>query len=484
MPFQQGHAILIGVGSHRFIPRLDVPISVSDAQAVAQILHDQKYCGYPAGQVKVLSHADATAANILDELNALAGRVKKTDTVTFFYEGHGDYGTDGGYYLITHDAQADGNKVIAGTGLSQIALLDALRRLPAERVLLIFNACHAGELAPSSFGAAEGVEAAFGAQTLPNTTADALLSTGSGRIILSACREDQRSYIGSGKLSLFTQALVDALQGKGLVPRGGFISIFDLYTAVYESVQEKALLTLGREQHPELTVLKGSGPFAVALYHGATQTDLGLAEATTDLPDIPAVRPTSPEKSQRLFQMMVQVITQTGGVNFGQNNQVTIGGNVIGSQEIVHADGSKGFIYKPAGPVEQVFGDKVAGDKVGGDKISGDKINTGGGDFVGRDQNRSITPAPSMDQLIELLEQLRIDIQSAGLPDRVRRSVEIDLEIAEAEARDPLPNQSVILTRLQSLRAVLENAAGAGGAALALFELALRALDLAGQIFR
>lgn len=506
MPFDQGHAILIGVGSHKYIPHLDVPISVTDAEAVAEVLRDQRYCSYPGEQVKVLSYADATAGNILDELKALAVRVKKSDTVTFFYEGHGDYGADGGYYLITHDAQAEGDKVVPGTGLSQTALLDALGSIPAERLLLIFNACHAGELAPSSFGAAgpaEGEKAAFGAQMLPNTTADALLSTGSGRIILGACREDQRSYIGGGKLSLFTQALVDALRGGGLLPRGGFISIFDLYTAVYESVKEKALLSLGREQHPELTVLKGVGPFAVALYRGATHTDLGLAEAPAVPPKDAAVRETSPEKSQRLYQ---QFVVQTGGVNFGQDNQISIGGDLIGTQEIIDASSSKGFIYKPTGPVEQVFGDKiagdkVAGDKVGGDKISGDKIagdkidtgggayiggsvSTGGGDFTGRDLRKSVTQAPTMDQLIVLLQQLRIDIQTAGLPDKVRRSVEFDLEIVEEEASGTQPDQSIILSRLQSLRAVLENAAGAGGAAVALAELARRAVELAGQIFR
>ena len=478
MPFQQGHAILIGVGSHQHIPRLDVPISVTDAQSVASILQDPGYCGYPAEQVRVLSHAGASAASILAELKALAERVKPADTVTFFYEGHGDYGTDGNYYLVTHDAQASGDKVVAGTGLSQGALLEALRRVPAERVLLIFNACHAGELSPSSFGAGEpAIESpAFGAQTLPNTAADALLSTGSGRVILGACREDQRSYIGSGKLSLFTQALVDALQGKGILPRGGFINIFDLYTAVYESVKEQALMTLGREQQPELTVLKGVGPFAVSLYRGASQTDLGLAEAPAEPPQDAAVRQTSPERSQRFYQ---QFVVQTGGVNFGQGNQISIGGSVIGTQESVDASGSRGFIYKPAGPVEQVFGDKTAGDKIGGDKI-----DTGGGDLAMRDLDKSVSQAPSLEQLVALLQELRIDIQTAGLPDNSRRAVEIDLEIAEAETRETQPDQPLLLARLHSLRLMLENAAGAGGAALALAELARKAVELARQIFR
>jgi hypothetical protein len=475
--FQQGHAILIGVGSHQYISRLDVPISITDAQAVADVLQNPGYCGYPAEQVKLLSHTSATAANILIELGALAEKVKITDTVTFFYEGHGDYGTDGNYYLITHDAQASGDKVIPGTGLSQVDLLKAINAIKAERVLMIFNACHAGELAPTSFGAAEpaGSEAAFGAQTLPNVAADALLSTGSGRIILGACREDQRSYIGGGKLSLFTQALVDSLQGKGILPRGGFINLFDLYTSVYEAVKEKALMTLGREQHPELTVLKGVGPFAVALYRGASQTDLSLAEAPAELPADAAVRQTSPEKSQRFFQ---QFVVQTGGVNFGQGNVISIGGSVIGSQETINASGSKGFIYKPTGRVEQVFGDKFSGDG-----IAGDKIDTGGGNLARGNLEKSVSQALSMEQLVALLQELRIDLQTAGLPDKLRRAVEIDLEIAEAEAKDNQPNQALLLSRLQSLRLLLENAAGAGGAAVALAELARKAIELTGQIF-
>ncbi|GEM_PF-5444081 len=31
MAFQQGHALVIGVGTHRYHPGLDVPITVADA---------------------------------------------------------------------------------------------------------------------------------------------------------------------------------------------------------------------------------------------------------------------------------------------------------------------------------------------------------------------------------------------------------------------------------------------------------------------
>jgi uncharacterized caspase-like protein len=323
MSFEAGHALLIGVGSHTFAPYLDVPISVDDAQAMADVLTSETYCGYSPHQVNLLHDGSATREGILNGLNELANSVKPGDTVTIFYCGHGDYGTDGEYYLVSHDARISGNKVQAGTGVSQAALVESLQKIPAERVLVIFNACHSGEISPTL-----GVDQAMGSKILPDTTKDALLSSGSGRIIITACKEEQLSYIGKGDVSLFTQALVDGLRGKGIVSRGGFISAFDLYTATYESVIETVQAAYNKQQEPELTVLKGVGPFAVALYHGAEETNLSPVEEAVEPPTEGAVRQVSPEKSQRMFQQIIQ----TGGVNFGQGNVIDIGGDVVGEQ--------------------------------------------------------------------------------------------------------------------------------------------------------
>ena len=206
MPFGGGHALLIGVGSHTYAPHLDVPISVEDAKAVAEILTNEAYCGYPQNQVKVLHDRTATREGILGELAEMTGRVKSDDTVTIFYCGHGDYGTDGEYYLVGYDARISGSKVQAGTGVSQSALVERLANIPAKRVLVIFNACHSAEISPTL-----SVDQALGSKILPDTAKDALLSTGSGRIIITACKEEQLSYIGKGDLSIFTQAVVDGL---------------------------------------------------------------------------------------------------------------------------------------------------------------------------------------------------------------------------------------------------------------------------------
>lgn len=372
MSFNQAHALVIGVGSYRHEPRLNIPISVADAQAVASVLRDPQTCGYPAGQVTLLHDADATTTGILGALDQLAARADASSTVCVFYCGHGDYGEDGQYYLTAHDTRVSNSRVVTGSGITHAALLSKLRAIPAQRVLFIFNSCHSGEISP----ALGPGEPAFGS-TLPEATATALLSTGAGRIIITACREGQVSYIGKGQLSIFTQALVDGLRGKGASSHGGYLSAFDLYTHVYYAVTEAVSQQLHQVQQPELTILKGIGPFAVSLFRGATS--LGTFEDSAPLPDEVGVRQVSPQQSQRQFQQIINIgsgaVATNGGVAAGAGG-VAVGGNVGGS------------IITGA----RVSGDLVQGDKMtrqvstgGGAYIEGD-VDVGSGDFVGRDQ--------------------------------------------------------------------------------------------------
>jgi hypothetical protein len=255
-----------------------------------------------------------------------------------------------------------------GTGLRESELITKLRAIKAKRLLLIVNACHAGELSPVLAPSEEPLTGT----PLPLQITAALLGTGEGRVIISACRESQYSFIGPGPLTLFTQALVDGLQGKGVGSNRGYISVFDLYTHLYFAVDETLPRKVsaavrqryGEKQEPELTILKGVGPFAVALYRGATT--FGEFDAAGTPPEGMAVRPVNPAFSQAMLRQHQQTISgnaqvgvaiagdvhgpitdQTGGANFGT-------GNTIGS-----------------------IGDVVAGDKIGDDKVGGDKITTG-----------------------------------------------------------------------------------------------------------
>jgi hypothetical protein len=338
MAFTHGHALIIGVGSYRFAPHLNVPITAADAEAVATALRDPRLCGYPDANVTLLANEGATRDGVLAALHTLAQRTTSADTILLFYSGHGEYSADGAYALTTHDTRFDtGGKVVTGAAVSQTDLITALRAIPAQRVLVLINACHAGELSPT-LGA--GQPAVVG-QPFPQQTTDALLATGSGRIIITACREQQVSYIGPGPLTIFAQALTDGLRGQGVSGRAGFISAFDLYTHLYfavrEAVEQRVPLALrqqyGLTQEPELTVLKGVGPFAVALFRGATQP----GDFPTDHAPPPetAMRTVEPSRSRWAFQQITgeRAVNVAGSVS--NSTIITGDGNTVAQGDII-----------------------------------------------------------------------------------------------------------------------------------------------------
>jgi hypothetical protein len=416
MSFDQGHALIVGVSSYRFAPRLNVPIAAKDANSLAPILYDPQHCGYPRDKINVLTATGATRAGILEALDQLAKRTQPEDTVLIFHTGHGDYGSDGNYYLICHDSEIEGDKVVSGSGVSQKQLLEKCKAIPAERLLMIFNACHSGEISPA-FGARE----TFGSKSLPGDTTEALLATGSGRVVITACRENQVSYIGKGELSIFTQALVDSLQGKGVSARGGFISVFDLYTAVFDRVSEQVWDMLGDKQEPELTVLKGVGPMAVALYQGATQTNLGVLEGAPKPPEGKAVRFIERDQSVHNYQ---KITGQSGGIAIGPGSRSEVGGDMIGGNRI----------------------------DTGGGAYVGGSVDTGGGDFVGRDQH--ITYGMSADQAARLFADIYSRIETHPRLDEIDKAdlktdvQEIQKEVVKGDSAD----ESFLARRLRNIQ--------------------------------
>lgn len=311
MPFDQGFALLIGVGTYAHIPWADVPITHNDALQVQEVLSDPERCGYPENQITVLHDQTATREGVIGVLEKLQKTTKDDDTVFIFYSGHGEYGTDGEYYLTTHDTSLDSNyKVEKGTGISETVLIDNLRQIPAKRLMLILNACHSGAVSPSLDLNAPGKS--FGNVSAPRKSMDAALSTGEGRIIITACRPDQKSWVGDGTTTIFANSLTEGLSGGGyVVNNSGYVSAFSLYEHIFLTVKESAK-ELGELQEPELSVLKNVGPFPVAIYRGATS--LGEFNAKEPVPAETASREVSPELSRRMFdRYSINIGTMKGG---------------------------------------------------------------------------------------------------------------------------------------------------------------------------
>ncbi len=517
MPFPTAHALLIGIGSYAHAPQLNVPITVADANAVAAVLRDPQYCGYLPEQVTLLSDASASRDGILTALDGLAARAGEGDTVFVFYAGHGEYGDDG-YYLTTHDTRLSGRKVAVGTGIREAELIAKLRAIKAKRLLLIINACHSGEVSPVL---APGEEPLTGTPLPPQVSA-ALLGTGEGRVIISACRENQYSFIGPGPLTLFTQALVDGLQGKGVSSNRGYISVFDLYIHLYFALDEVVPRTVsaavrqryGEKQEPELTILKGVGPFAVTLYRGATT--LGDFDASGAPPEGTAVREVNPAYSQAMLRQHQQSIGgnaqvgaavagdvhgnvtvdqsgQRGGLSFGSGSQLgdvsvrDVAGGDINRTETTQGDrittgdisgtgiaigrGARSSVRK----IDTGGGDYAEGniDKRGGTFVSGDQFNMSG-NFSGAILNikstltnvsQSIGAAPVGDaatkaQLQALVEQLTAELQK--VPAEQAGEAEAVAETAKAaveQATKAQPNKTLVQISAEGLKQAAQNLA-------------------------
>jgi Caspase domain len=422
MTFAAGHALLIGVGQYQFESHLTVPTTAADARALDAVLRNPQYCGYPQDQARLLVDTAASRKGILTALDELAQRASEDATVTIFYSGHGIVDAHQTYYLTTTDTKLGGvpgnRTIVDNSAISQQELLEKLRALKAKRVLLLFNACHSGEVSP----VLDVDGAPFTGQNPPSNTTAAALATGSGRVIITACREQQYAFIGDGEQTIFTQALLEGLRGEGVSSRGGYISAFDLYTYVYyavgEAVQqlpEALRAKYGDTQEPELTVLKGVGPFAVALYRGATT--LGEFRAPEGPPTDTAVREVSSAQSRALLGQVLASAPfagatihteQSGGVNLGM-------GNTIGT-----------------------MGDVVASDKVSGDKVTGDNITTGNitgssGIAIGRGAQATVTRGLSGGEAAQLFQAIYAKIAASPEDDAIKEIVVDKVKAVETE---------------------------------------------------
>lgn len=251
------HALVIGIANYQQIHRLP-PTVLKDARDIYDLLVTPQHCGYLEDNVRLLLDDQATQMAIRQALVDLAERSDKESTVFFYISGHGgriDSGPYAGEYLLPLDTVYTSGESIAQTAISGAEFTKALRKIPARKVLAIFDCCHSGGVGQPKDATAPEIKA------LPERYYD-ILKEGRGRVILASSRSAEYSYVLPGaENSLFTQHLLAGLQG-GIASEDGFIRIFDLF----EYVQPKVTGDHA-EQHP-IFKAELEENFAIALYLG------------------------------------------------------------------------------------------------------------------------------------------------------------------------------------------------------------------------
>jgi hypothetical protein len=249
--FAQGHALVVGVGD-------DLPGTVDDAKALADILTAPARCAYPSNQVELLTGEGATRQAILDGLDKLA-QASKNAAVVVYFSGHGyrvKSAMGSAYFLLPYGYDEED---LAKTCISGAEFTQKLRAISTQKLLVLLDCCRAGGIGePKSPGLT------FVKTPLP-PEAESILAEGRGRVIIASSREDELSYAGEPH-SAFTVALLESLSGKEVDVKDGYVRISDLALHAREVVPGR---TSGK-QHPTVKFHQADN-FAVAYYAGGAK---------------------------------------------------------------------------------------------------------------------------------------------------------------------------------------------------------------------
>ena len=257
--FNQGYAVVIGVGD-------DLPITIDDATAIANVLGDLSRCAYPTDQVRLLTGEKANRANVLSALSWLAETTGKDDTAIVYFSGHGIEKPD--YYLMPYGYNLEN---LEGTAIRDETFTEYLRAIKTKKLLVLLDCCHAGGQADP-----KGIIKS----PLP-PSAIAQLGSSSGRVILASSRKDELSWTGK-PYSVFTVALLEALAGYGTFEQDGYARVLDLAMWVGRKVPERT----GDGQHPIIKVSNLEDNFALAWYAGGEKSVRPLPKWETNIPSI------------------------------------------------------------------------------------------------------------------------------------------------------------------------------------------------------
>lgn len=464
--FKQGYALTVGVGA-------DLPNTVQDAQGLANILKDTERCAYPPDQVQLLTETGATRVAILAALDNLAQATNQGATVVVYFSGHGYQvaSTMGQvYYLLPYGY--DLNRLYQ-TAINGQEFTAKLRAIPAQKLLVLLDCCHAGGVGDAK---APGLE--FAKSPLP-PEALALLTEGKGRVLIASSKEDELSYAGK-PYSAFTLALIEALCGVGVAKKDGYVRVTDIALHAREVVPGR---TKGK-QHPILHFEQADN-FVLAYYAGGGTQPKGVP-----FKEEPEIEPEPGAWRIRAGGDVIMGNKTTVSDQRGQTvgTQTNIAGNVtgpvlsgqfdgpvvVGGGESVDMRGAQGVVYKPQGAVHQQFGDRI--------RVTDDRnvIGNGSHSTAIEQQEAGIT----VQEFLKLLAELRRSASSVELDPDVTESVQADLQAVEAQARKPQPKPAIILNKLNGILDLLATADGVLGATERILPLTRQAVEWAGQIFK
>lgn len=231
----QLRVLAVGVNRYRNA-LLDLSFSVPDARGVAALFRNVGKRLFRDVVVAELYDADATRARIRAQLGELRA-THPEDVVVVYLAGHGDTAGDDWFFIPHELTQPERSDMLQRDGLSSRELAEALKAMPARKVVVLIDACKSG----AAIGGFRGLE---------ERRLLAQLSRASGTHLIAATTKEQLAAelhaLGHG---VFTYALLEGLGGKAAAD-GRDITARKLMVYVEHALPELSKRYRAEEQFP------------------------------------------------------------------------------------------------------------------------------------------------------------------------------------------------------------------------------------------
>ncbi len=247
------YAVIIGISQYASSAITPLDYTDDDARALYEFLVSPRGGNVPRENITFLLNEEATLINVKKALGVfLARKARKNDTVIIYYAGHGapeadmsGEADDGiAKYIVTYDSDPE---LLYATGFPMSEIKTIFKRIEADRIVFLLDSCYSGAAGGRTFLSSKLKARGL---TLSRRFLDNAVSQGSGRVIITASRPNERSFeldqFGHG---LFTYHLLQALAGSADTNSDGRVALREAFDYLEDKVAGQAK-EIGGNQHP------------------------------------------------------------------------------------------------------------------------------------------------------------------------------------------------------------------------------------------
>ena len=240
------YILSVGVDKYRNT-KYNLNYARADASGIALQLAHSATTIFKRIQVDSLFDENATLENLRNKLEALEKIIRPEDVFLFFYAGHGVMndpvdGSKPDFQLVLHKVtQMEGNEMmLKENAMSASSLKDLLLKIPAQKQLILLDACNSGG-ALTTFTRGVGEEAAI-----------FQLARSTGFTVLSSTNQEQfASEVKALGHGIFTYALLNGLNGEADIKKDGKITVLEIELYINEVIPMLSEKYKGAQQFPQ-----------------------------------------------------------------------------------------------------------------------------------------------------------------------------------------------------------------------------------------